>query len=171
NMFAGFPDTANSTWKPIWAGGKIPTDPLSTSFLMGVDYASPPHCLLFMHANNGITFDLEAIRRANPGCKLLRFRAVTGNSGEAMFSPDGARVSADVWVLVDGQVRFERREVNGYSGEFKVLISINDNDRFLTLASTDGGNNETYGDWIIFGDPRLDLMQVEADEPKSKGGD
>ena len=36
-------------------------------------------------------------------------------------------------------------------------IAIGDNDRFLTLAATDGGN--TYMcDQIIFGDPRLELM-------------
>ncbi|MBU4273362.1 MAG: NPCBM/NEW2 domain-containing protein, partial [Planctomycetes bacterium] len=172
NMFAGFPDTFNATWKHIWAGGMIPVDPPSSAFLGGIDYASPPHCLLFMHANNGITFDLEAIRRANPSCKLLRFRAVAGNSSEAMHSPNGERVSADLWVLVDGQVRFERREIAGYSGEFRVLISIGDDDRFLTLASTDGGTSHVYGDWIVFGDPRLDLMQVDANEPKNKrGGD
>ncbi|MBU4270613.1 MAG: NPCBM/NEW2 domain-containing protein, partial [Planctomycetes bacterium] len=169
NMFADFPDTRNVTWKPIWAGGAIPTDPPSPAFLGGIDYASPPHCLLFMHANNGITFDLEAIRRANPSCKLLRFHAVAGNSSEAMYSPNGERIIADLWVLVDGQVRFERHEVDGYSGAFSVSISIGGDDRFLTLATTDGGASNVYGDWTMFGDPRLDLMQVDANEPKDKG--
>ena len=57
-----------------WA---IPTE------LGGIDYASSGHGLLFMPANKGITFDLEAIRRANPGYKLLRFRAVAGNTEPA----------------------------------------------------------------------------------------
>ncbi len=172
NMFAGFPDAYNATWKHIWAGSAIPADLPITAVLGGVDYASPPHCLLFMHTNNGITFDLEAIRRANPGCKLLRFRAVAGSSGGAMYAPDGTRVIADLWVLVDGKVRFERREIDGYSGAFLVLIAINDDDRFLTLATTDGGNDNIHGDWTMLGDPRLDLMQVEANEPKDKrGGD
>ncbi len=172
NTFAGFPDTTSKTWKPVWAGGKLPIDQSSRATLGGIDYAATPHCLLFMHANNGITFDLEAIRRANPGCKLLRFRAVAGNSSEVMYDPNGTRVIADLWVLVDGQVRFERREINGYSGAFSVSISIGDNDRFLTLATTDGGNQGMYGDWTMFGDPRLDLMQVDANEPKDKrGGD
>ncbi len=170
HTFAGFPDAYNATWKHIWAGSAIPADLPITAVLGGIDYASPPHCLLFMHANNGITFDLEAIRRANPSCKLLRFRAVAGSSGGAMQSPDGARVIADLWVLVDGQVRFERRDIDGYSGAFLVLISIGDDDRFLTLATTDGGNDDIHGDWTMFGDPRLDLMQVEANEPKDKGG-
>ncbi len=175
NMFAGFPDTTSKTWKPIWAGGKLPTDPPSKAAFGGIDYAAPPHCLLFMHANNGITFDLEAIRRANPGSRLLRFRAAAGSSSEAMYSAGGAKVSADLWVLVDGQVRFERHEIDGYSGAFQVLIAINDDDRFLTLATTDGGItdygvNGVYGDWTMFGDPRLVLRQVDADEPKHKRG-
>ncbi len=170
NMFAGFPDTSRVTWQPIWAGSAVPVDLPITAVLSGIDYAAPPHCLLFMHASSGITFDLEAIRRANPSCRLLRFRAVAGSSSGAMRSQEGMRVSADLWVLIDGQVRFERRDIDGYSGAFLVLVSIGDDDRFLTLATTDGGN-KAHGDWTMFGDPRLDLMQVEANEPKDEGGE
>jgi hypothetical protein len=46
--------------------------------LGGVDYSSPGHGMIALHTNKGITFDLDAIRRANPGYKLLRFRAVAG---------------------------------------------------------------------------------------------
>ncbi|MCG2684869.1 MAG: hypothetical protein L6306_14800, partial [Planctomycetales bacterium] len=171
HTFARFPNTHNDTWKRIWAVGAILTDVPFAAVLGDIDYASPPHCLLFMHANNGITFDLEAIRRANPDCKPFRFRAVAGSSSEAMYSADGVGVIADLWVLVDGQVRFERREINGYSGyrgAFPVSISIGDDDRFLTLATTDGGDESGYGAWTMFGDPRLDLMQVDANEPKDK---
>jgi hypothetical protein len=59
-------------------------------------------------------------------------------------------------VLVDGQSRFRRREINGTNGAFPALVPIDERDRFLTLAATDGGN--TYMcDQIIFGDPQLDL--------------
>ena len=37
-------------------------------------------------SNNAITFDLEAIRRANRGFKLLRFRAVAANTVTAAGS-------------------------------------------------------------------------------------
>ena len=80
----------------------------------GIDYASPGHGLLLLHANKGITFDLEAIRRANPGCRLLRFRAIAGNT--ETVSAKGESVCADFWVLVDGQSRFQRREINAYNG-------------------------------------------------------
>ena len=110
---------------------------------------------MFVHANKGITFNLDAIRRSNPGHEVLRLRAVAGNVETE--SQKGANVSADIWVLVDGQVRFKRREFNGYDGAATVAIPIHASDRFLTLAATDAGN--TYMcDQIIFGDPRLELM-------------
>ena len=64
---------------------------------------------------------------------------------------------ADVWVLVDGQVRFRRREINGCYGAFPVVFPIGEKDRFLTLVATDGGNGLEW-DWIVFGDPRLELL-------------
>ena len=81
HTFAEFNNSEDRTGGPLWAGGKVrlfpPLPPPNENIryipavLGGVDYSLPPHGLLFMHANKGITFDLEAIRRANPGCKLL----------------------------------------------------------------------------------------------------
>ena len=154
-----FPATANRTGGYIWAGGAMPTSVdhprMIRTELDGVDYASPGHGLLFLHANKGITFDLAAIRRANPGYKLIRFRAVAGNT--ETVSAEGLAAYADLWVLVDGQVRFRRREINGLNGAFSVAIPLDESDRFLTLAATDGGNG-IDNDWIVFGDPRLELV-------------
>ena len=109
-------------------------------------YASKSHALIFLPSNNGITFDLDAIRRANPGFKPVRFVATVGNTEIA--SEDGLEVVyADIWVLVDGQVRFRRREINKCSGVFPIAFSIAKEDRFLTLVSTDGGNDAGF-DWI-----------------------
>ena len=85
HTFADFPKTANSTSCDFWAGGIVPTDEPQTprSKIGGVDYALHGHGVLFMHANKGITFDLAAIRRANPDCSVVRFLAVTGNAEPA----------------------------------------------------------------------------------------
>jgi hypothetical protein len=128
-----------------------------------VDYAWPGHGGLFLHANKAITFDLQAIRQANRYCKLLRFRAVAGNT--ETVSEKGAAVLTDVWVLVDGQPRFRRREICGLNGAFPINIPLGENDRFLTLAATDGGN-DIRGDWILFGDPQLDLMPIDSASQK-----
>ena len=159
-----FTKTANVTAGYIWAGGLIPVEKSEyhiPTTLRGVDYASSGHGLLFMHANKGITFDLDAIRRANHGWKLSRFRAVAGNLiGESMTDLG----LVDFWVIVDGQVRFQRYAVNGSSGAFVINFRIGESDRFLTLAATNNTNSSTgiSGDWTMFGDPRLELAPVKA---------
>ena len=91
HTFTDFPRTDNSTSCYIWAGGAVPAGQpavtgtlegggIGRTELAGIEFASAGHGLLAMHANKGITFDLEAIRRANPGWKLLRFCAVAGNT-------------------------------------------------------------------------------------------
>jgi hypothetical protein len=133
--------------------------------LAGVDYAASDHSLLLVHSNKGITFNLEEIRKANPGYQVVRLRAVAGNVEPE--SEKGVNVFADVWVLVDGQVRFKRREINNYMGAMPVNVSISDNDRFLTLAVTDGGNSYMC-DQIIFGDLRLELVAAKPSAGKPK---
>jgi hypothetical protein len=86
HTFDAFGNAFNETLHYIWAGGAIPADEsgrVVPTVLGGVDYGSSGHSLLFMHANKGITFDLDAIRRANPSAKPVRFRAVVGNTETA----------------------------------------------------------------------------------------
>ena len=71
----------------------------------------------------------------------------------------GSHNRADLWVFVDGQERFKRKNINGYSGGASVAVPISDRNRYLTLVGTDGGNG-IGGDWIIFGDPRLELLDT-----------
>ena len=174
HTFSGFAVSASMTFGYIWAGGQVPTNchpPVQTK-LGEIDYALPGHGLIFLHADKGITFDLEAIRRANPKCSLKRFLATTGNTevaSQGVLGPLTKEISqtvyADVWVLVDGQMRFRRREINGYSGAFPVDVSIGKNDRFLTLVGSDGGNH-IHADWILFGDPRIELLSIPSDSTK-----
>ncbi|MCD4726894.1 MAG: NPCBM/NEW2 domain-containing protein, partial [Pirellulales bacterium] len=161
HVFDWFRDTANTTWQHIWAGGAFRDREYPTKF-GGVDHASPGHGLVLLHANSAITFNLEAIRRANPGARLLRFRATAANTGVLA----GVQFYADVWVLADGQRRFQRRLINNDQGVASVRIPIYDGDRFLTLAATDAGDGISM-DWIIFGDPRLELLVVNANKQKS----
>ena len=174
HTFGGVVVSASMTFGYIWAGGQVPTNcppPVQTK-LGEIDYALPGHGLIFLHADKGITFDLEAIRRANPKCKLKRFLATTGNTevaSQGVLGPLTKEISqtvyADVWVLVDGQMRFRRREINGYSGAFPVDVSIGENERFLTLVGSDGGNH-IHADWILFGDPRIELLSIPSDSTK-----
>jgi hypothetical protein len=95
---------------------------------------------------------------------------VAGNTEPvtARKDPKEPYVSADVWVFVDGKVRVERTNINSSSPPVTIDIPLSDSDRFLTLVSTDAGNG-TYHDWIMFGDPRLELRRTGADRSKEAG--
>jgi hypothetical protein len=160
HTFDEFKTSDDRVFGQIWAGGPIPTPlppPMETT-VAGVDYASPGHGVLGMVSNKGITFDLKAIRLADPDCRILRFRAWAGNTH--LLSPEKKKwCSADIRIFVDGQRRFSQLNVNTSNGIawFPVNVPIDDNDRFLTLTVTDAGNS-IVADRIIFGDPRLELL-------------
>lgn len=157
HTFVDCPDADGNTSGVFWAGGAGFFNPRfpSQSKLGQIDYATGKHGFLFLHANKGLTFDLDAIRRANAGYRPARFHAAVGNTESA--SEQGEPVSADVWVLVDGQTRCHYRQISRWNGALPVRVPIADQDRFLTLAATDGGDTIRY-DWILFGDPRLELV-------------
>jgi hypothetical protein len=152
-----FPMTIGEGFNQVWTGGAVPWPeqykPPFAGRLGGVDYSSPEHGLLLMHSNVGLTLDLAAIRRLHPGQKVVRFRAVAGNASPSEI----VRARADVYVLVDGLARFERRGFGNDEAPFAVDIPIRESDRFLTLASTDGGDDNRF-DWVMYGDPKFDLV-------------
>jgi hypothetical protein len=159
HAFAGFPTTDNRTYGYVWAGN-VKASGYPASIRLGrIDYDLPGHSQLDMLANKGVTFNLDAIRHANPGCKLLRFCAAVGNTSPA--SVRKTYEAAGVWVLLDGKAKFVRQELRGWNAPISVAVSLNDHDRFLTLATTDGGDGHAW-DWIVFGDPRIE-MQTAAD--------
>jgi hypothetical protein len=163
-VFVGFPTTTNRASYYIWAGGPFPNGVPYRTELGGVDYAASGHAVLYIEPNKGITFDLDAVRLANPDFRLVRFCATAGNTETAAAS--GKAAVADLWVLVDGQVRFERWRINSSSGAMRVNIRIGDKERFLTLAATDGGDGDYY-DWTMFGDPRLELATTITTDEKA----
>lgn len=118
---------------------------------------------LLIHANMGITYDLQAIRELLPDAKVVRFQSKVGIRGAARPSVS----NADFWVLVDGKLRYQQRQVkvNEY---YTVDIELSEDDRFLTLVETDGGDPEGRivdglvvpaidSDWGIFANPVLIL--------------
>lgn len=110
---------------------------------------------MFLHSNKGITIDLAAARRLHPGCSLEALDAVAGNIVTIPSFP----AKWDVLVLVDGESRFSREGLAARDGPAAVHVPLFAWDRFLTLAVTDGGDGTSY-DWIIFGDPTLELSRA-----------
>lgn len=162
--FKSCPDTDNRFWTGIANGGRFPepidTPPKPLRFNQAV-YGTAEHPGIFMHSNLGITFDLDAIRRAYPDINLTEFRAVCGicDNGPNRLP------YADFWVLIDGRLEFSRIGVRAGIAH-KVRVPIADQSRFLTLITTDGGTDVCYrledgypvpidSDWCIFADPFL----------------
>ena len=156
HFFSGFSNITGKSWGNIWAGGEFPNGRfgnISCRLLRGFDYSSPWHSMLGIHANKGITFDLETIRRANPQWDLTKFLSVAGNPISESF-PN----KCDIWVFVDGQTRFCRQGITFEDGELKIVVPLNNQARFLTFVATDGGDGSVM-DAVIFGDPRLILAK------------
>ncbi|MEJ5259816.1 MAG: NPCBM/NEW2 domain-containing protein [Anaerohalosphaeraceae bacterium] len=127
--------------------------------LGSIDYSDAGQTFLCMHANSGITFDLNAFR-SRLQSPIRRFKA---QAGLLDFVPAHLRAGyAECWILLDGQVRFHAALDAGQTEPIEIDIS--DSQRFLTLVVTDGGSrdpeldrNAIGYDWCIFGQPKLIL--------------
>jgi len=93
-----------------------------------------------IHSNAGITFDLQAIRQSLPGLNLTCFTAFGGLSEALNKSTEAPDV--DFWVLVDGQVRYEKKSINIKNNEVDFNIELGPQERFLTLIVTDGSGSD-----------------------------
>jgi ferric-dicitrate binding protein FerR (iron transport regulator) len=152
--FSGCPRTMGSYYGGPANSGRffdIPSRQIHTARLHGVSFGTSTHPALTLHPNAGITFDLNRIRRDNPGIHMDRFTAVCGipkNLPQAPFSP------ADVWVLLDGAVRLHLHYPVERNVVEKVDVPIPAQTRFLTLVATCSGRAD-YS-WVCFGDPFLE---------------
>jgi len=123
-----------------------------------VDSGSPFVPCIVMHANMGITYDLQAIRSIVPEAKTVRFRSKIGVGSET-----DRQCNADFWVLVDGELRYKKTRIIEKEKYYSVDIKLSENDRFLTLVTTDGGDLEDQAytsidsDWCRYAEPTLIL--------------
>ncbi len=143
-LTATVPHTSGLTWDLIQPG---PVQKQDASKLGDVDYAAPGHTMIGLHANKLITFDLAAIRAANPAFPAFRFHAVAGYGGLG-------KGSADFQVLIDGKLRSSAQAITHDRGGVDINVPIQPTDRFLSLIATDGGDTIAY-DQVFFGDPQL----------------
>ena len=122
--------------------------------------------IVMIHSNAGITFDLQAIRQSLPTLDLTHFKAFGGLS-EAL-SVEADLPDVDFWVLVDGQIRYEKQALKLQDGEISWDIALGPQDRFLTLIVTDGsrpteasrGYAEWNNDFFYLVDPELSLTET-----------
>ncbi|MDF1861715.1 MAG: DUF1553 domain-containing protein [Verrucomicrobiales bacterium] len=153
----GLPSTSGEAWDMIRNG---PVASQHSNELSGIDFTKGGHSLIGLHANAGITFDLEAIRKAS-GIEEMRFMTLAG-----YFGKEGA-MQADVFVLLDGKKVVELRGLKRADGAEAVDLFLPASARFLTLLSLDGGNGIGH-DQVGFGDARLKPERPARLTPKEQ---
>ncbi|WP_197451176.1 DUF1553 domain-containing protein [Rosistilla oblonga] len=144
------PNNSGNAWDAIRNG---PVTSQFSSKLGSTDYNADGHSMIGLHANAGITFDLDAMRDAlaagNPDVSktdAFEFSTTVGYGGRTV------EPSAEFHILFDGELILRKRI--GRNDVVHVSRAIPAKTRFLTLISTDGGNG--YGhDQVSFGDPRI----------------
>jgi hypothetical protein len=151
-----FPETSGTIWSHVAVITYYVTDKNEGSQSPGQGAIARP--AFYLHANNGVTFDLDAIRNAYPGVKITGFRAQYG----IRYDNKPYSNKMDFWVLVDGQKRHEHPgKIAGRMME-DVYIPLSNTDRFLTLATTESNDGLGY-DWGIFVNPVIELTNKAAD--------
>jgi hypothetical protein len=170
HTFDGFVDGSEVFWGNIFNGAWHASD---TSLkhnlkLNGQTYGTRDNPAISIHSNQGITFDLQAIRQIIPGGRILRFTALFGVSQtvalDPLFTPktDGLNSGkVNCWVLIDGKERFNRNSVSYLQGATEIEVDISDKDRFLTLVVTESGDRRAY-DWALFAKPSL-MIEMNMD--------
>ena len=124
----------------------------------GVLYGTTEKPAISMHSNTGITFDLDRIRKGNPGMRIRAFTSLCGVAGDADRLLDR---KAAFYVLVDGREKFEMSGLNKELRDIPVRIELTDQDRFLTLITADGGDSSGM-DWCMFAMPALELVERDS---------
>ncbi len=150
----GIPPSARQAWDTIRNG---PVNSQASTSIGAIDYATPGHSILGLHANAAITFNLVEIHARHPSTRR-RFRAVVAYGGRAPTA------GADFALYVDGlQMAHGRLDQNSPGVPLDVILA--DDARYLTLIATDGGDGIGH-DQVWFGDPSIEgLSTVPIDEP------
>lgn len=128
--------------------------------LEGRPVGTPDNPVVALRANAGITFDLRQMQRQSPENRPARsFSTVCGvpeNIAEyaAAYRADYVP-GVNVYVLVDGVVRFSHRGLNARREPITIHLTLEPADRWLTLAITGGADQKSPYDWCLFVRPQI----------------
>jgi hypothetical protein len=164
HIFKGFPATTNAFWNDITSspifnylgtneGGEViyRQQFIATLGTAAEKKADSEKLVILMHPNSGITFDLNKIRNTFKNAEIIGFRATCGISKNAI-----AKMKHDFWVLLDGQQVFYYSQPAGDDTAQPIHIPVHPEQSYLTLATTDGGDNTSY-DWCLYENAVLEL--------------
>ena len=151
----GLPKTSGKAWDMIRNG---PVASQHSTKLGGIDFKDANQSLLGIHANAGITFYLDAFRKAL-GQAELRFTAQVGYFGA------GGNFRASAWVVIDGKIEESFKKITRADGLQAIDLAISADSQFLTLISTDGENGYSM-DQVGFGNPMISPASPKEAKPE-----
>ena len=151
----GLPKTAANAWDMIRNG---PVASQHSTKLGGIDFKDANQSLLGIHANAGITFSLDAFRKALAQDQL-RFTAQVGYFGA------GGNFRASAWVVIDGNIEESFKNITRADGLQAIDLGISADSQFLTLISTDGENGYSM-DQVGFGNPVISPSSPKEVKPE-----
>ncbi|MEN1679621.1 MAG: hypothetical protein AAGJ46_08505 [Planctomycetota bacterium] len=152
---ADLPASTGRTWGPIWSrkkiGGKAAvssqhdywgTDTLEVVARRLGDCRTG---MIGIHSNVGVTFDLGALRDRLSGSPESFQTAVCNLDNSRTRLPEwsaGYRLTADVRIFVDGELRKSVIDFARSSGDLAVEVALSASDRFLTVVCTDASDQD-----------------------------
>jgi hypothetical protein len=167
HRYQGCPDTSGGSYNGPFNGSMLPFK-INNEYLdhpvtlEGQQYGTAEHPVIVLHANMGITFDLEHIRKSLPaGVRIAGFSSFYGVA-EGMDQDKAEHNYSDFYVLVDGQERLKTTDMDYRKGLKAVDLKLTDNDRFLTLMTTEGKDKMVRLDLCFFAEPKLNLESIDG---------
>jgi hypothetical protein len=165
------PPISGGAWGPVWARRRINhhLDPLAANVDRDVEGfwgAGTTTALLDrsrwvrdgivgLHANVGITIDLEAIRREYSS-SIKSFRGVLAHLEKSHVSqPFHPQAEVTFQIYVDEELRYERKDFCRQDGDAMFGVELHDSDHLLSLIVTDSNDGPIY-DRVILLDPILE---------------
>ena len=171
NIYADFENSNDKFYLGIlngaWHQHKDGSVPRHALRLDNTVYGSVENPSIYIHANQGITFDLDAVRKYTK-MNVNRFVSLCGladSYGDYIDEISNVRQrvvkepQASFYVLVDGNERAVIKDATYLDDAVKVIVELNPEDRYLTLATTQGSDGGNEGDWTLFAEPVLELAE------------
>jgi len=168
-LFKECPDTSGNIRKDISVLSNVYDSERGRLTVGDTTYGYPGLPAITMHANAGITFDLDAIRNDLTDLEIVSFETLCAIAPNPTLNQPAASESmagrADFWIVVDGQVRKSLTAMPINSSE-SVRIALQPEDRFLTIITTDHMANTEKdpinSDRCFLGGPVLGIQSVES---------
>lgn len=153
------PQTVDRTAYAISNTGTV-TGPaaLHTLQLAGLPCGTRDNPSILMHANAGMTFDLQALRQVYGPRRLKSLTAQCGISQSVLsWTPEDNLPKACFYVLVDGREVFSAVDLSPQDKPQPIEIELSDSSRYLTLVTTQGTDNSIENDLCLFVNPTIHL--------------